>query len=66
MLEWGEEENWVELVFSFDENCMKFNKDKSKVLHLGWHNQKVQCWLGPVWLGSSLIERDLGVLMGHN
>lgn len=33
---------------------------------MGWCNQKVQCCLGPVWLGSSIAERNLGVLVGHN
>ena len=44
-------------------NCMKFNKDKCKVLHLGRNNQRAQYRLGSVWLGSSLAERDLGVLV---
>jgi len=40
---------------------MKFNKDKCKILHLGQHNQGAPYRLGPVWLGSSVAERDLGV-----
>ena len=42
---------------------MKFNKDKCKVLHLEQHNQRTQYRLGSVWLGSSVAERDLGVLV---
>ncbi|KAK4831134.1 hypothetical protein QYF61_015437 [Mycteria americana] len=44
-------------------NSMKFNKDKCKVLHLGWTNQRAQYRLGSVWLRSSLAERDLEVLV---
>ncbi|GAB0175877.1 mitochondrial enolase superfamily member 1 [Grus japonensis] len=46
-------------------NLMKFNKDKSKVLHLGKHNPSVQHRLGSTQLGSSSVERDLGVLMDN-
>ncbi|PKU45825.1 rna-directed dna polymerase from mobile element jockey-like [Limosa lapponica baueri] len=46
-------------------NCMEFNKDKYKVLHIGQHNQRVQFRLGSVWLGSSLAEKDLGVLVDN-
>ena len=42
---------------------MKFSKDKCKVLHLGQHNQRAQYRQGSAWLGSSLAERDLGVLV---
>ena len=44
-------------------NCVKFNKDKCQVLQLGHHNQRPQYRLGSVWLGSSLAERDPGVLV---
>ena len=44
---------------------MKFNKDKCKVLHLGKHNPGVQHRLGSTQLGSSSVERDLGVLVDN-
>lgn len=44
---------------------MKFRKDKCRVLHLGWCNQRAQYWLGFVWLESSLAERDLEVLVDN-
>ncbi|GAB0209889.1 cAMP-dependent protein kinase inhibitor alpha [Grus japonensis] len=44
-------------------NSMKFNKDMCKILHLGQNNKRPQYRLGSVWLGSSLAERDLGVLV---
>ncbi|KAK4831142.1 hypothetical protein QYF61_015445 [Mycteria americana] len=48
-----------------NKNLMKFNKDKRKVLHLGKHNPRVQHRLGSTWLGSSSVERDLGVLVDN-
>ncbi|PKU47388.1 rna-directed dna polymerase from mobile element jockey- hypothetical protein [Limosa lapponica baueri] len=52
-------EEWV------NKNLMKFKKAKGKVLHLGKHNSGVQHMLESTWLGSSSVERDLGVLVDN-
>ncbi|GAB0208567.1 mitochondrial enolase superfamily member 1 [Grus japonensis] len=52
-------ESWVE------RNLMKLNKGKCRVLHLGKNNPKHQYRLGVGLLGSSSVEKDLGVLVDN-
>ena len=44
---------------------MRFNKDKCRVLHLGWNKGMRQYRLGADRLEKSSTEKNLGVLVGN-
>lgn len=50
---------------NYEEEFMKINKDKYKVLHLGRNKSRHQHWSGPDWLESSFIRKGSGCPSGQ-
>jgi len=50
-------DGWTEV------NCVRFNKAKCRVLHLGHNNPMQHYCQGEEWLESCPAEKDLGVLV---
>ncbi|KAK4830591.1 hypothetical protein QYF61_011826 [Mycteria americana] len=44
-------------------NLMRFNEAKCKVLHVDWGSPQYQYRLGDEWIESSLVEKDLVILV---
>ncbi|GAB0179366.1 hypothetical protein GRJ2_000401900 [Grus japonensis] len=53
----------LDLFLTHNENRIKFDKAKCKVLHMGRHNPKHNYRLGGEWIESSPEEKELGVLV---
>ena len=53
-------EHWAE------NNRMKFNREKCKVLLLRKRNQLHSYKMGDTWLSNTTSEKDLGIVIDHN
>ena len=47
-------------------SCMRFNKEKCRVLHLGCNSPPQHYNFGEEWLESCLVGKDLGVLVNSH
>ena len=52
-------EHWAE------NNRMKFNRDRYKVLHLGKRNQMDSYKMGDTWLSNNMSKKVLGTIVDH-